>query len=332
MKHMNLRDYSALKLETFELFEEGYKCTEIATILTLDRHTVGRWLRKAGYKYSKVNKTSINSSIFDTIDTEEKAYWLGFIFADGYVSKNTEFELSLSLKDFSHLEKFKKFLDYKGRIHVDNKLGRCRLQFGDPQIVNSLKEKGCVNKKSLILEFPTEDSVPLSLTSHFIRGYFDGDGSISGGGKAIVVSIIGTFQFLNRIHYFTNLESFRLIKRDKRDIPLVFQTELCGDNARKFCNYIYKDSTIYLQRKHIRYLNCLENYVNWNKGRITVEIYDTLSNINYKFEDCQSACKYMKCTWLTLNKCRNSNKLIQKKYKVLKYGSRYKKPKTEGTC
>lgn len=331
MEHTKLRDYSALKLEVFKLFEDGYKCKEIATMLTLDRHNVGRWLRKEGYEYSKVNKANIDSSIFDIIDTEEKAYWLGFLFADGYVSKNTEFELALGLKDVSHLYKFKRFLKFDGRVYIDNKIGRCRLSFGDPQIVNNLKQKGCVNKKSLILEFPTEESVPSNLISHFIRGYFDGDGSIGKPEMPIDVSILGTLPFLEKLNETAKLLSVNIIHRDKRHHPLVFRSEFCGKTAREFCKYIYTDATVFLERKYERYLKHLDNNTKWSGGIVEVEILDTTDNIIYKFDSCLSACKYMKCTHGTLMRRRtNTNRLINKKFRVLKHGQQYKKPSSEG--
>ncbi|MGM9535052.1 MAG: hypothetical protein ACI3VR_07355, partial [Intestinibacter sp.] len=67
----------------------------------------------------KWNRPKFNEHIFDVIDTEEKAYWLGFIFADGYIGSTPlepnkksvyNFELSLKLEDTSHLEKFKSFI------------------------------------------------------------------------------------------------------------------------------------------------------------------------------------------------------------------------------
>ena len=57
------------------------------------------------------NLTKFNENVFDSIDTEEKAYWLGFIFADGYISlKGNSFELSLKGSDSEHLDKFNKFM------------------------------------------------------------------------------------------------------------------------------------------------------------------------------------------------------------------------------
>lgn len=60
--------------------------TKIGAKYNLDRHVVSRRLKELGYKViNHQNKVKFNNTVFDSIDTEEKAYWLGFIFADGYI-------------------------------------------------------------------------------------------------------------------------------------------------------------------------------------------------------------------------------------------------------
>ena len=100
----------------------------IGQIIGVSRKTVGKYLNKAGYesnpKYSrKINSNklrkydySVCDHIFDNIDTEEKAYWLGFLYADGYVSEfNSTIELSLEEKDLQHLERFRSFLGLESK-------------------------------------------------------------------------------------------------------------------------------------------------------------------------------------------------------------------------
>jgi DNA-binding transcriptional regulator WhiA len=243
------KDYSVLKKEAINHYNEGLKCKQIATLMNIDRRTVGKWLKETGIVYSKCNKADIDSNIFSNIDTEDKSYWLGFIYADGYVSKKSNFELSLGIKDLPHLEKFKEFLKYKGKIYIDNKVGRCRLHFQDEQIVNDLKSIGCVNKKSLVLTFP---DISEHLNSHFIRGYFDGDGFISDPKRSIAISIVGTKGFLESIHDIVGLPKENIKHRNVRHSEEVFTNMLSGNNARKLCNYMYDNSTIYLQRKYDR--------------------------------------------------------------------------------
>jgi DNA-binding transcriptional regulator WhiA len=251
------KNYSELKPKVYKLFESGLNCTQIANTLGIFRKTVSKWLKEKGYNYSKVNKASINSFIFNKIDTEEKAYWLGFIFADGYVSSETKFELSLGLKDLEHLEKFKTFLNYKGKIYIDYKVGRCRLMFQDSQIVKDLKIIGCINNKSLVLEFPILDEI---LQNHFIRGYFDGDGYISKPEKSILISIVSTKQFLFKIHNIVQLPVDNIKHRNPKHSKEVFTNMISGKNARNLCLFMYNNSNIYLERKKIRAIKQLEKF------------------------------------------------------------------------
>lgn len=251
------KDYSILRKEAVDHYRNGLKCKQIAVKMGLDRRTIGKWLKEEGFIYSSCNKASIDSLIFDTIDTPEKAYWLGFIFADGYVSKESNFELSLGIKDLDHLNKFKDFIKFEGKIYIDNKVGRCRLQFQDSQIVNSLKKVGCVNKKSLILRFPNIDE---SLFSHFIRGYFDGDGSINDPKNSTSVNIIGTKEFLESVHDIVDIPKYKIKHRQPKHSLEVNISQFSGEHARKFGRFIYQDSTIHLERKHKRFIKHLEKH------------------------------------------------------------------------
>lgn len=251
------KDYSILRREAVDHYNSGLRCKQIATKMGLDRRTIGKWLKEEGFIYSKCNKATIDSSTFDVIDTPEKAYWLGFIFADGYVSKENNFELSLAIKDLDHLNKFKEFIKFGGKIYIDDKVGRCRLQFQDPQIVNSLKRIGCVNRKSLILRFP---DIHEYLKSHFIRGYFDGDGCINDPKQSITVGIIGTKEFLNVVHDIANIPKDKIKHRQPKHSPEVHISQFSGEDARNFGRVIYNDSTVHLERKRDRFTKHLEKH------------------------------------------------------------------------
>lgn len=153
----------------------------------------------------------VNEKYFDKIDDEHKAYWLGFLYADGSIveqrnnSNNIKsLTLSLELKtgDKLHIEKFNKDLqsDYliTDRLTNDNHLSS-KVSISNTKLCRSLINKGCVPRKSLILTFPNEDILPKNLINHFIRGYFDGDGSIAIGKtrRRYTVSFVGTWDFFN---------------------------------------------------------------------------------------------------------------------------------------
>lgn len=256
MKHL----IQEQRKEIARLYEsERISLSELARRLKMDRSTITRWVRRENLRIRIDGKFRINSTIFTNIDSEEKAYWLGFLFADGYISDENRFELSLGLKDINHLEKFKNFLNWEGDIKIDNKVGRCRLSFKDEIIGENLKLLGLIPRKSTILEFPTltEESIP-----HFIRGYFDGDGTITDPDKtSILVNLIGTENFLTFILTYCNLLQITPKLKHPNQSQLIFNFNLCGKNARDFMKFLYKDATIFLDRKKERFDKHLCNCV-----------------------------------------------------------------------
>lgn len=229
------------------------------------RKTVSYYLRKGGHKSnpkyvrkvdpSKLRKHTINENIFSSIDTEEKAYWLGFLYADGYISKlNNVIEVSLCEKDLAHLKKLKRFLETSVDIHKRIKKDKnkeyigYRLSVSSSKIKEDLESLGCTNAKSSTLKFPKESQVPKSLQVHFIRGYFDGDGCITVAGRTSpALEILGTKEFLegilnffnssNTIHGFNHCHSVKRI-------------QFFGEEANDILSKMYGNSNIYLDRKY----------------------------------------------------------------------------------
>jgi len=246
-----------LENEMENLFKQGYSITEIGKRLNVWYHTVGKSLRKKGYSYSSCGKTKIDSNIFKIINSEEAAYWLGFLYADGCVSSSNRIEIGLKQSDYLHLEKLKNYLKWEGDIEYRNKSKSYRIMFKDNNIGNDLKRLGCVPKKSLILEFPKENQVPNELIHHFVRGYFDGDGYISDPDlKPITIQLLGTFSFLKNFCKFYNL-SEKSIKIKSN----IFYISMSGEKAREIMSMLYKDCNIFLERKKQRF----DSYINRKK-------------------------------------------------------------------
>ena len=221
------------------------------------------------------NKAKFNEHIFDSINTEEKAYWLGFIFADGYISnlekqKNQKklkygFELSLGIQDINHLHKFNKFMEYEG----DNvKIGktkletkehqRCRWSIGSKHLWNTLNNFGCTPNKSLTLKFPDLSIFKNKyLILSFIRGYFDGDGCVSiynrNGKSRLSTSLLGTSEMLTFIQNLFFKENKLTRNNKNNDVTYVYA--LSGQKAYTFLSIIYNNATIYLDRKYQKFKN-----------------------------------------------------------------------------
>lgn len=110
---------------------EKISLTKLGKEYNVDRRTLSSHFKQMGINViNRQNEVKFNEHVFDKIDTEEKAYWLGFIYADGYISSESSkyknvFELSLSIKDLEHVKKFNEFMEYNGdNIHIDTY--RCR--------------------------------------------------------------------------------------------------------------------------------------------------------------------------------------------------------------
>ena len=111
-------------------YEQGISLSKLAKEYHTSIQTLSRKLKARGIEIiNHQNETKFNEHIFDVIDTEEKAYWLGFIFADGYISsRDNGFELSLKGSDIEHLHKFNKFMEH----NKDNvKLGEVKKSLGN---------------------------------------------------------------------------------------------------------------------------------------------------------------------------------------------------------
>ena len=230
---------------------------KIAGKYQIDRSHLSDMLKRENIEIiNKQNLPRVNEHIFDSIDTEEKAYWLGFMFADGNIGKDrNSIELSLSSKDYEHMLKFKKFLQYNDDLKVTNtnfiNSKRVRLLFSSKRIHDTLNIYGCVPQKSLILRFPKiEIFKDTTLVRDYIRGYVDGDGCLSyldKSHKAPNITIIGTKQFLEELLKYIPIKA-NVNKRNN-----VYILNISRKKAYNLSNYIYSNCTIYLERKYLRY-------------------------------------------------------------------------------
>ena len=146
--------------------------------LNISKPCLLRYARKYNLKIKSSKLYNCDENFFEKIDTEEKAYWLGFLYADGYVrvrKGGSEVRLKLSIKDVDHVKKFNDAVKSNNEIKIKGKFAISSVN--QRKFVKHLVDKGCINKKSLIIKFPY--FLEENLKKHFIRGYFDGDGSVS---------------------------------------------------------------------------------------------------------------------------------------------------------
>jgi hypothetical protein len=255
------------KLELgIELYKNGLPLLRAAKEAGVGINRLNRTLKNHGLMRSnKVNsrKYSLNHSFFEQINNEETAYWLGFLYADGYITQSKYAKyvgLSLGYKDEPHLLKFQHAIQATYPIgHYETtswgvKVQYSRLLLTSDKMFDDLTNKGAIERKSLVLSFPHNSIVPANLRHHFIRGYFDGDGSFSKSPTSIYAfRLCGTEQFLRTLSEYIGHSNVPLYKRHKNekntwhiDIGGRVQVKAIGD-------FMYKDSKVFLDRKYHRY-------------------------------------------------------------------------------
>jgi hypothetical protein len=207
------------------------------------------------YLLMQKRKYHINEKIMDSIDTEEKAYWLGFFYADAYNKEKTgQLIIELQERDRSHLLKCAKFFGQPREPFKQpknkGKYTAYRLELNSRYLSNSLKSKGCHGAKSFNIVFPPW--LDYSLNHHFIRGYFDGDGCIYVHQDQLGIEIISTKEMLD--HIKQSLEQLKIrphISHPEKYTNNTYRMDFGGSRqVKRFCDWIYQDAMIYLARKH----------------------------------------------------------------------------------
>lgn len=243
---------------------------EISKVLDISKRAVARVLQECGINSKLKNRYIIyNENYFENINTEIKAYLLGFIYADGFVGVHNDFCISLSDKVDDNL-KILKLLQDELEIDCDliyhsvdkNGNGKYTLKFSNKKIVNDLNTHGVFTCKSLNMQ--DIPNINNDLFNHFIRGYFDGDGSICtyydsyDKRQRYCMEILGTPEFLKSMQKIIctecNVKETKL--HNVNHVSGLTRISHRGVKSLiKIREYLYNNSTIYLTYKHDRFYN-----------------------------------------------------------------------------
>lgn len=271
-----------------DLAVEYYASNPMVSIVACaEKHNISRWLLKEELAKKKIslhnevlvrnhgkdfllkkknncwtNINTVNDTFFSSIDTEEKAYWLGFILADGYVSKRGSVRIALQIRDYDHLHRFKKAVgatvkikEYEAKLSTTGKsYPTCSIEFHSAQIIKDLARNNIFNCKSK-KEQPSE-LVPESLIRHYIRGFFDGDGWISqwdrenGQFPRFEVGFGSSKQFLQYLVKKIK-EQTGVCFGEVRPFSSIYKTSLRNQKDMiTFVKYLYQNCHVYLPRKY----------------------------------------------------------------------------------
>lgn len=238
-------------------------CITIGEIYNVSRGTIEKILKEANVKLGKNGEIlgqKRNDSFFKNIDTPNKAYILGFLYADGYVQKDGKYvRLTLAEYDKEILEK----IEIAMRIEVNlnllkarkkNQANQYQLTLCKAEGAKYLIEHGCTPHKTFDIRFPTWLSD--ELMPHFIRGYFDGDGSIaSQTAKRANINFCSNPIFIQEAQKYLNeklnIETYISCPQNSNISYLCFGNK---EAKSKFMEYIYKNADLYMERKYQCYL------------------------------------------------------------------------------
>lgn len=261
-----------IKTEEFiKLYESGMSAAEIADIYNCQVGSITTRLKKAGIPYKTdwskrrrkarshyPNNHQFNELYFDNIDTEDKAYFLGWMFSDGSVTRTYVY---LKITDPNILDDFNRCLEGDFKIttvappeeHPTWK-HTYKLQIYSTYFSSSLQKLGCVPNKARVIRFP---NIPKSLYKHFIRGFFDGDGCLILNytiGHCVVDFACASYNFLLDLQSIilsqVGITSAVIKKEKKYD---VWHLRYCGKKILTLLDWLYDDAHFYLKRKHYKY-------------------------------------------------------------------------------
>lgn len=269
IKRKNKKDKIDSEALIFDVLNQSLTYKQLCQKYGVCEQTIRKILKEHNIKCHRTNRKYVfDDKYFDTIDNEHKAYWLGFIYADGShnekrhsliinLKEEDSYILSQFYKDIKCVRSVKKYYNKQFNKYY------AHVSVYSSHLSKSLLKQGIPHNKSFKIKFPSNDIVPYNLKRHFIRGYFDGDGCVSIPKNNIKTnfSIAGNYDFLKGMkeHIEENIPNFK-ISLNKCNHSNIYSINKGGCFiVEKFLEWLYNDSTIYLQRKHDKYLKIKKN-------------------------------------------------------------------------
>jgi hypothetical protein len=262
---LKIKDYQD---DITRLYLEGKTAKEISVLLNFKYHQpVYNFFKKMGWdRNGKTGKSvyKVNENFFKVINTEEKAYLLGFICADGHIETD-RLIITVSIKDIDILEKIKKVLHSNHPIKEvirenpyskseKKELKLVELMIGRRELVKPLFDMGLTTNKTYTLDGSILKYIPKYLIRDFLRGYFDGDGNVLFGrrynsGYKYNINICGNENFLLK-SFQTYFPSNNKLYKDLYSKQCYVWKISSREKVIDFMYYLYDNSSIFLQRKY----------------------------------------------------------------------------------
>ena len=236
------------------LYNQGLPYKEIALQCKCSEYKIWSVIKKSGISMrgsgnSKPQKLNPFLSF-----SSEAMYWLGYIIADGtIVSTKRNHTLVLFSKDFTILKKFNLFMNNQCKIHLWNNNDVYGARLHSKVICDWLVNICNITPNKSTIVNPT-----LPITWDLLRGYFDGDGSITlKGSRKESKFTTGSLKWAERISSFltiNNIHNVITIKDNAYDVNIYRK-----EDSEKLYNKMYKNATIYLDYKYNRFVALFGN-------------------------------------------------------------------------
>jgi hypothetical protein len=244
------------------LKDKGLKRVEIANEFGIPEWKLKKHI--ANNKWGKQLPIIEFEDVFSDFD-EYSCYWAGFLAADGNVDSKNRIRLMLKYDDISHLEKFKEYL---GSTHIissnTDTYNRCSFEFTNKKVRSDLEENFfIIPNKTDKLEFPSHISA--ENIKHYIRGYFDGDGSVCesfSNKNSTTATLYATFASGCKGYSITLMDYLRTnldLKGNIQDYGTKWQLKFNTNDAKVLLTWMYKNSNVFLTRKYNKYVDIVVN-------------------------------------------------------------------------
>lgn len=253
----------------------GMLLKDVCAKYNISSATIYKYMKKHNicYENGHGRRYHCNESFFHVIDTEAKAYWLGFIYGDGCVAYSDKsctapnrLTINLSSQDRCQLENFNRdiqsnfpIVDYipKGS-YAENPMNR--LYVNSIEMCKDLISHGCVPNKTRQLSFPY-DSMSTKLYRHFIRGLFDADGYIGIGPTFCITKYIPFLEQIQEIlMYQVPINGGRISMYKDRAEGIGDLRYHSVNKVTALASYLYRDTTVFLKRKYHKAYSVLAEY------------------------------------------------------------------------
>ena len=270
-------------------YYDGENINELCKDIKIGRQLFYQKLKEWGVPRRKkaMPKTRYNAlynvdcEYFDNIDCEHKAYWLGFLVADGHVNDSVVM-IGLQSKDIKTIDDFKRDIKAEHPIRYDANNNPV-ITITCKHMCDSLAKYGFHNHKSMSFDIDKAlAAVPQEYEHHFIRGMFDGDGSVKYykyDYQKVPFYHLGYTGLKNVCNYVMSRLNIDTLIDEGNNLTYTVRTH----NPKKIIEvyeYLYKDATIYMERKY----NTFHEIINIERER---DLEYIKTNTNIKRDRCR---------------------------------------------